>query len=249
MTTRTALLTGASSTIGKAIALKLASEGINLALHYNNNNPLQTIEMIRANNGRCHSFQANLTTPGFETRLLDNVTNQFSHPDILINCAASQDVVAMARMSDADFNKMIHTNLGAVFSLSREFINRLSPKQAKQASIINISSIEAARPAPGHGHYAVAKSGVEMLTRAMALEFGATGLRVNAIAPGLITRPGIEDDWPEGVTRWNNACPLQKMGQPEDIANAVSFLASPQAAFISGTTITIDGGMSAVPGW
>lgn len=249
MKNKTALITGASGTIGTAIAIKLANEGINVALHYNSNNPTEVIEKIQNRQGRCQAIQADLTKPDFEKQLLDAVAQHFGHPDILINCAANQDAVMICDMTNAEFEKMIHANLGTVFSLSREFANRLTTRQSREASIVNISSIEATRPAPGHGHYSVAKSGVEMLTKAMALEYGSTGLRVNAIAPGLIARPGIEDDWPDGVERWKNSCPLQTMGQPEDVANAVSFLASPAAKFITGNILTIDGGMGVTPGW
>ncbi|MCP5038055.1 MAG: SDR family oxidoreductase, partial [Rhodobacteraceae bacterium] len=143
------------------------------------------------------------------------------------------------------FSQMMSTNAGAAVSLSREFANR----QKEGGAIVNISSIEARRPALGHGAYATSKAALEMLTRAMALEFGPVGLRVNAIAPGLIEREGIKNAWPGGVARWQKTCPLGRMGRPEDIAEAAVFLASRAAGFVNGTVLTVDGGMSVVPGW
>ena len=122
-------------------------------------------------------------------------------------------------------------------------------EQGSSAAVINISSIEGSRPAPGHGHYSTSKAALEMLTKSAALEFGPIGLRVNAIAPGLIWRDGIEEGWPEGVKAWNAAAPLGRLVQPDDIANAVVFLSSDAAASITGIVLTIDCGLSIKPGW
>jgi len=116
-------------------------------------------------------------------------------------------------------------------------------------AIINIASIEGIQPAVGHSHYAASKAAVLMHTRAAALELGGHGIRVNAVAPGLIEREGIADAWPEGVARWTAACPLGRLGRPEDVADAVLFLASDAARWITGATLIIDGGMLARPTW
>ncbi|MCF6322585.1 MAG: SDR family oxidoreductase [Rhizobiaceae bacterium] len=249
LTGQTALITGASGGIGAAIALELASNGADIALHYFNNKPTELIDSIKKQGVEHHSFQADFSNQKFTTKLLDNIGDKVPSPGILINCAASQAVGNMKNITDAQFSEMINTNLNAVFALSREFARRLSPQAARTASIVNISSIEATRPAPGHGHYATSKAALEMLTKSMALEFGASGLRVNALAPGLIERKTIKSDWPEGVERWQNTCPLGRMGKPEDVAQAVSFLVSQKASFITGRVLTIDGGMSTTAGW
>ncbi len=239
LTGKTALVTGASGGIGAAIADGLTKAGARVALHYNHTKP--TVK------GAC-IVRADLGQAGFERGLLDDAKAQIGAVDILVNCAASQDVGALADMSVDDFSQMQDLNVAAVFALSREFTRRLGDN-ADGATIVNISSIEATRPAQYHGAYATSKAALEMLTKSMALEYGATGLRVNAIAPGLIARDGIKNAWPDGVGRWENACPLGRMGQPEDIANAVVFLASDAASFINGTVLTIDGGMDVVAGW
>ena len=119
----------------------------------------------------------------------------------------------------------------------------------KTGCIVNIASIEATDPAPGHAHYSVSKSGLLMLTKAAAAEFGPDGIRVNAVSPGLLFRDGIEAQWPEGVSRWRSKAPLQELGEVDDIAAAVLFLVSPAAKWITGTNLVVDGGMSTVTRW
>ena len=112
-------------------------------------------------------------------------------------------------------------------------------------AIVNIGSISATNPATDHSHYNSAKSGVVTFTRSCAQELGPFGIRVNAVSPGLIHKPGIEKAWPEGVGRWRSRAPLRRLGEPEDIADACLFLASPAARWISGQNLAVDGGMLA----
>ncbi len=116
-------------------------------------------------------------------------------------------------------------------------------------AIVNVASIEGLQPAAGHSHYAASKAAVIMHTRAAALELGAQRIRVNAVAPGLIDRAGLADAWPDGVGRWLAACPLERLGTTEDVADAVLFLLSDAARWITGTTLVVDGGMLARPTW
>jgi NAD(P)-dependent dehydrogenase (short-subunit alcohol dehydrogenase family) len=114
-------------------------------------------------------------------------------------------------------------------------------------AIVNVTSIQAFAPAGGLAHYSAAKAGLEMLTRSAAFELGPSGIRVNAVAPGLIWREGLETAWPEGVARYLAAAPLRRLGQPEDVADACLFLASPASRFVTGATLVVDGGVLAGP--
>ena len=115
--------------------------------------------------------------------------------------------------------------------------------QGDGGAVVNIASIEGINPAPNHSHYNAAKGGVLMLTRSMANELGEQGIRVNAVSPGLIWRPGLEQDWPDGVARYQKAAPLKRLGQPEDVADACLFLASHASRWITGINLIVDGGV------
>ena len=236
-----ALVTGASSGLGPIIATALDAAGASVGIHYHQN--LEGAE----------SLAATLTNP---TTLLQADLNQSESVaslfeaaapvNILVNCAAaeSQNVEDLDKLDSERWRNTQQTNVEAPLVL----IQKLA-KQSSAAAVINISSIEGSRPAPGHGHYSTSKAALEMLTKSAALEFGAIGLRVNAIAPGLIWRDGIEEGWPEGVKAWNAAAPLGRLVQPDDIASAVVFLSSDAAASITGIVLTIDCGLSIKPGW
>jgi NAD(P)-dependent dehydrogenase (short-subunit alcohol dehydrogenase family) len=121
--------------------------------------------------------------------------------------------------------------------------------QDSGGAIVNIASIEGSDPAMGHSHYATSKAGLLMLTRSLTLEYGGKGIRTNAVSPGLIARDGIEENWPDGVARWQEYAPLKRMGDTTDVADAVLFLLSPAARWISGVNLVVDGGMSTVSRW
>jgi NAD(P)-dependent dehydrogenase (short-subunit alcohol dehydrogenase family) len=141
---------------------------------------------------------------------------------------------------------MLATNLDAAFLVMQRAAHAWA---GRGGAIVNIASIEALDPAAGHGHYATSKAGLVMLSRAAALEFGSAGIRVNCVSPGLIDREGLARDWPDGVSRWHDRVPLGGLGTPKDVADAVLFLLSPAARWISGTNLVVDGGMSAQSRW
>jgi NAD(P)-dependent dehydrogenase (short-subunit alcohol dehydrogenase family) len=136
----------------------------------------------------------------------------------------------------------MNANLRSVF-LCTQAAARQMVAQASGGAIVNITSIEAENPAPNHSHYNASKGGVLMYTRAAASELGQYGIRVNAVAPGLIWKDNIEQTWPAGVARWRQAAPLGRLGMPEDVADACLFLVSPAARWITGASLTVDGGV------
>ena len=238
-----ALLTGASSGIGAAIAQKLDASGAQLALHYHQaEEEAKTLAAKLAN--KAVPIQADITNEAAVQQLFAAAKEALGHIHILVNCAADQSLGALQDLSLSDWQRMQQANVAAAFQLTQ-----LMAKQQAPASIINISSIEGQRPGASHGHYAASKAALDMLTKSAALELGPQGIRVNAVAPGLIWRQGIEQAWPEGVNSWQQRAPLGRLGQPEEVANAVLFLASDAAAFITGTCLVVDGGMLVQQGW
>jgi NAD(P)-dependent dehydrogenase (short-subunit alcohol dehydrogenase family) len=153
-----------------------------------------------------------------------------------------------ADMSAIEWQQVVAANLDSAVNVSREAIRRMCG-QDSGGTIVNIASIEGTDPAMGHSHYATSKAGLLMLTRSLTLEYAGKGIRVNAVSPGLIDRKGIEDDWPEGVARWQEYAPLERMGDTTDVADAVLFLLSPASRWISGVNLVVDGGMSTVSRW
>jgi len=236
-----ALITGASSGLGPYIAKQLDAAGASVIVHYYQNQA-GAESLAAALNNPSFSIQADLTKA-------EKVVDLFQHSaplDILINCAAAESQ-SVADLSDIDtkrWRETQQTNVEAPLIL----LQRLAV-QDRAASVVNISSIEGTRPASGHGHYSTSKAALEMLTKSAALEFGSKNIRVNAIAPGLIWREGIEDNWPEGVAAWQDAAPLGRLIRPEQIASAVLFLCSSAAENITGTVLTIDAGLSVKSGW
>jgi len=141
---------------------------------------------------------------------------------------------------------VLAANLDSAFFVTRRVA---ASWQEQGGAIVNVAAIEGLDPAVGHAHYASSKAALIMFTRAAALEYGANGIRVNAVSPGLIDRDGLADEWPDGVARWLERVPLGRVGTPNDVADAVLFLLSPAARWISGANLVVDGGMSAQSKW
>jgi NAD(P)-dependent dehydrogenase (short-subunit alcohol dehydrogenase family) len=247
---RTALVTGASGGIGSGIARRFAEAGANVVCHYNANRRSadDLVAAINGQGGRAVAVQADVSTQQGASALVAQAAAHFGGLDILVNNAGLQPAKALAEVSEGDWSEMMAANAAGPFLLVSAMVAALR-KSGKGGSIVNIASIEAHQPAPWHGHYAASKAALLMFTRAAALEFGAYGIRVNAVCPGLIHREGIEEGWPEGVARWRAAAPLKRLGHPEDIADACLFLASDAARWITGTDLVVDGGVLTRPTW
>jgi len=247
---QTALISGASGHIGRQIARTLAGAGAKLVLHgHKNRDAAEALAGdIRQNGGQALVLMADLAEPGAAQNLVSHAKKKGFAPDILVNNAARQDVVALTDMGETDWRAMFDTTLHSAFALTHAVCGSLIAK-GKPGALVNIASIEGLAAAPGHAHYASAKAALIHFTRAAALEYGPHNIRVNAVSPGLINRPGLDNDWPEGVARWKASAPLGRLGIPDDVANAVLYLCSPMAGWVSGENLIVDGGMLSGPNW
>lgn len=242
-----ALVTGASGGIGRGIALRFAEAGAAVAVHYHRNaEPAAAlVAEIEAAGGTAVALRADLTDDDACHELVRAAAAWAGRLDTLVDNAGIQPVTPLPGMPAHDWRTMLDTNLTSAFSCTQA----AAEVMAQGGSIIHIASIEASRPSFGHAHYSSAKAALVMHARAAALEYGPRGIRVNTVSPGLVDRPGLAEDWPEGVERWTRAAPLTRLGTPTDVANACVFLASPLAAWITGHDLVVDGGVSSRPTW
>jgi 3-oxoacyl-[acyl-carrier protein] reductase len=236
-----ALVTGATRGIGRAIATELARQGVKVIGTATSEAGAQAIsEALSAFEG-CKGVVLNVTDAPATDALVDSIVKEQGALHILVNNAGiTRDTLAM-RMKDDDWDAVIDTNLKAVFRLSRA-VMRPMMKQ-RHGRIINITSVVGASGNPGQANYAAAKAGVAGMTRALARELGSRNITVNCVAPGFIDTDMTKGLSDEQHTALKAQIPLGRLGQPEDIAHAVAFLASPQAGYITGTEMHVNGGM------
>ena len=237
---KVALVTGASRGIGKAIALELATRGATVVGTATTEAGAQAVtEMLAPHGGR--GVVLNVTDVPACDALVDTLTKQSGGLHILVNNAGiTRDNLAM-RMKDEDWDAVLQTNLSAVFRLSRAVMRGMM--KARWGRIINITSVVGSSGNPGQANYAAAKAGVAGMSRALARELGSRGVTVNCVAPGF-----IETDMTSALDDTQTAAllgqiPLGRLGSAVDIAHAVAFLASPNASYITGTTLHVNGGM------
>ena len=235
------LVTGASGNIGQGIARRLNEAGATIIAHCHRN--FAAVSALIDSLGRGEAVRADLSDEAAVVALFERI-----HPHGVVNNAATQHLHALPGLALDDWRAMQQSTLDSAF-LVTQYAAKSWRRQSLAGAIVNIASIEALDPAVGHAHYASSKAGVLMFTRAAALEYGGDDIRVNAVSPGLIDRPGLADEWPQGVQRWQDRVPLGRVGVPNDVADAVLFLLSPAARWISGANLIVDGGMSAQSRW
>jgi NAD(P)-dependent dehydrogenase (short-subunit alcohol dehydrogenase family) len=241
---RVAVVTGVSAGIGHGIAQRLLEAGASVVVHCRRERT--AAETLAAEAGdRALVVTGDLGTESAAADVASAAVDRFGRLDVWVNNAGVQPVSSLVAMSSEEFATVVDSNLGTVFHGTRAAASRM----VDGGAIVNVASIEALQPAAGHSHYSAAKAAVVAHTRAAALELGPAGIRVNAVAPGLVARPGIAEEWPEGVDRWEAACPLGRLGTPADVADACLFLASDAARWITGATLVVDGGVLARSTW
>ncbi|WP_232376202.1 SDR family NAD(P)-dependent oxidoreductase [Amycolatopsis aidingensis] len=243
-----AVVTGASGQVGHGIALRFAQAGAAVVAHYHRDQASaeNLVHRLRETGAAALAVSADLSEERECHRLVAAAVDWGGKLDALVNNAGVQPVQELAGMSVADWRAVVDTNLTSAFCCTQAAADAM---RASGGTVTHIASIEATQPATGHAHYTASKAALVMHARNAALEYGPHGIRVNAVSPGLIHRPGLEQAWPEGVRRWEQAAPLTRLGRAEDIGNACVFLASPMAEWISGHNLVVDGGVGAHPTW
>lgn len=240
---KTALVTGASRGIGRAIALALASKGFAVALNYaGSHDAAEAVKKeIEDAGGKAFTVQGDVSKSEDVDRIFKTVKDEFAGLDVLVNNAGINRDALLIRMKESNWDDVIATDLKSDFLTTKAAAAMMMRK--RKGSIINISSVVGIMGNIGQANYAAAKAGVIGLTKACAKEMAARNIRVNAVAPGFI-ETAMTDGIPEKIREGMIASiPMGRMGQPEDIARAVCFLASDDASYITGQVLVVDGGL------
>ncbi len=240
---KTALVTGATRGIGKGIALKLANEGANIAFTFVSSvEKAKVFEAELASLGvKAKGYQSNAAEFAEAERLVDDITKEFGSLDVLVNNAGITRDGLLMRMTEQHWDEVMDTNLKSAFALTKAAMKPMM--KARNGSIINITSVVGITGNAGQANYASSKAGMIGLTKSVAKELGSRNIRCNAIAPGFIETEMTEALSEEIRKQWTDGIALKRGGSPEEVANAVLFLASNMSSYISGQTLNVCGGM------
>ncbi|MDO8330855.1 MAG: 3-oxoacyl-ACP reductase FabG [Fluviicoccus sp.] len=237
---KVAIVTGASRGIGKAIAAKLAAQGAIVVGTATTEAGAEAINAWLSESGGA-GMMLNVAQPGQIEAFIDAVQSRFGAPLILVNNAGITRDNLLLRMKDAEWDDVIATNLTAIFRLSKACLKGMG--KARWGRIINISSVVGLMGNPGQTNYAAAKAGLEGFSRSLAREMGSRNITVNSVAPGFIATDMTHALSEAQQQAMLSQIPAGRLGQPEDIAEAVAFLAGDTAAYITGVTLPVNGGM------
>jgi 3-oxoacyl-[acyl-carrier protein] reductase len=238
---RVALVTGASRGIGRAIALRLAAEGATVIAGARGTNALAVADQIVAAGGRATAVALDITDPASVDAAVAGALAAHQRVDILVNNAGITKDQLMLRMKREDWDAVLNTNLTGAYTCVQAVLKTMVKQRAGR--IINITSVVGQSGNAGQVNYAASKAGLIGFTKALALEVASRGITVNAVAPGL-----IDTDMTKGISEgaheeWAAKIPLKRLGTPDDIASAVTFLASDEASYITGQVLAVNGGM------
>lgn len=238
-----ALVTGGGRGIGRAISLALAAEGADVAISYRSdrNQAEETAEAIRAGGRRAVVMMADCTDPASTNAMVAEAVEAWGRLDLLVNNAGERGRGALLDLDVADWDRVVTVNLRGAFLAATAAARAM--RAARGGTIVNIAGASAHRSYPWAGGYGPSKAAVVSLTKQMALEWAEYGIRVNGVSPGPIREPGSgwEADEPS-LVRQAARIPLRRVGTPDDVARAVVYLASPDAAYVTGHMLLVDGG-------
>lgn len=240
---KVAIVTGASRGIGREVALTLAGYGATVIVNYcgSKDKAEAVVEEIKAAGGEAKAYQGDVSDFEVAKDMMTSIKKEFGAIDILVNNAGITKDNLVLKMTEEEFDKVIEVNLKGAFNCMKH-VSRIMLKQ-KSGHIINMSSVSGVIGNAGQMNYCASKAGIIGMTKSLAREIGSRGITVNAIAPGYI-QTEMTDVLPEEVKESIlSTIPLKRMGQTKDIAETVAFLASDKAAYITGQTISVDGGM------
>ena len=256
---QSALVTGASSGIGKAVAIALANEGANVVVNCSSHpeHGDEVVAEIKANGGTAMVYQADVSKEDEVQAMFQAMYKEFGTIDILVSNSGIQKDSSFAEMSLESWQRVIDVNLTGQFLCSREavreFLRRgIVPERSVAAGkIICMSSVHEVIPWAGHVNYAASKGGIMLMMKSMAQELAPKKIRINSIAPGAIQTPINQSAWDtqEALDKLLTLVPYKRIGQPEDIGKTAVWLSSDESDYITGTTIFVDGGMTLYPGF
>lgn len=240
---RVAIVTGGSRGIGRAVAIALSEAGANLVINYagNQKGAEETQRLCQARGAQVVLVQGNVASGEDCQAIVDAAVSHFGAVDILVNNAGITRDGLILRMTEQNFDQVVDTNLRGTF-LMMKAVSRIMMKQ-RYGRIVNMASVVGLMGNPGQVNYAASKAGVIGMTKSMSREMASRGITVNAVAPGFIQTDMTKSMTEAAVKAAAESIPVGRMGQPEDVAEAVKFLASESAGYITGQVLAVDGGM------
>ena len=241
------LVTGAGSGIGREVCFQFAGEGATVAASdIDSAMAARTAEEIKDNGGEAHAFQLDVTDPDAVNRVVDAAAVALGRMDVLVNNAGIREIVPVLELSFEEWSRVMNVNISGVFLCAQAFARHLVAAGGEGA-IVNLASTLGVQAAPNRAAYAASKHAVVGLTKAMAMELGQKGIRVNAVAPGVTRTPLTERYFQDAdyAERIRGLHALHRWGEASEIAKAILFLASADASFCTGTTLMVDGGWTA----
>ncbi len=245
---KVAIVTGAGSGIGRAIALEFAREGARVVVAELDTAPChQSTKTLLEAGGEAIAMQTDVSNDASARRLVETTVTQFGPPDVLVNNAAIMPMGAVTDTTQDDWDRVMAVNVRGIFHCSRHVISEMK-KSKRGGSIINLGSVTAIVGTPGIAAYTASKGAVVALTRQMAIDYAADAIRVNSVSPGTVDTPmlaravALSDDQAKARAGFDAIHPIGRVGTPKEIARAAVFLASDESSFVTGSNLMIDGG-------